>query len=127
MAKRQKQRFSIVDDNKNLVREETKSLNLPNIDPLPKAVQEPQQFPDSKPIKFDLSPKKVSRNYKLEGDTLEKLDAFTWYHRKQATAIICEALRAAMNAIPKEEMEIAINDYKKSELYKERGEGYYYK
>ena len=134
MAKRVKQRFSAMSDNepKSLQREETKGLEIPTapsseereVTQAAEAIAEPVKV-EVKPV--FTKPKKIARNYNYEGDLLEKFDAILWHKRKMATVVVNDALRKAMKAIPREEMEAAMKAYHESEAYKERGPEYYYK
>ena len=119
MAKRIKRRFSALDENKNLEREETKSVDNPKI------------IEDVVPVEPVLtqeliySPKRIARNYNFDGELLEKFDALIWHERLTASDTIHEALKRVLDAIPKNKMDDAMNTFKSSKDYK--GKEYYYK
>lgn len=70
--------------------------------------------------------KKIGRNYKFDGDLLEKFDALMWQQRKVATVIMTDAMKKAIKFVPKAELEAAMKAFHESEDYKGRGDEYYY-
>jgi hypothetical protein len=129
--KREKRRFSALVDNKNLEREETKSLN--NITSKPEVTIDvvaedaipvtPLVVPVPKEVVF--LPKRIPRNYNFDGELLEKFDALIWDERLTASDTIHSALKTLIDSIAVDKMQASLDALKASKVYK--GKDYYYK